>query len=76
MKFSSIVIGYLMWLNFHCKNTVKGELTEVIKTDKGPVRGEILKTILKSSKYSAFKGIPFAKPPINELRFKVNSSTS
>lgn len=50
---------------------VKGEkYTSIIKTASGPIRGIIAKTI-ENIDMAAFKGIPFAKPPIGKLRFKV-----
>ncbi|KAF7996985.1 hypothetical protein HCN44_005262 [Aphidius gifuensis] len=50
---------------------VQGRLTDVIQTDKGKLQGEIVGTIQNESiKYSSFRGIPFAKPPIGELRFQ------
>ncbi|XP_034941698.1 juvenile hormone esterase-like [Chelonus insularis] len=42
----------------------KAEFTEIVETDKGKVRGEILTTVQSYQKYSAFKGIPYATPPI------------
>ncbi|KAF7988718.1 hypothetical protein HCN44_001291 [Aphidius gifuensis] len=45
-------------------------LTEIVSTNKGPVRGEIVKTVQNLIDYSAFRAIPYAKPPIGELRFK------
>lgn len=54
------------------QNSYAVTLTDIIETDKGPVQGEILTTVQDSSiKYSSFRGIPFAKPPIGELRFQV-----
>lgn len=46
-------------------------LTEIVSTSKGPVRGEIVKTVQNLIDYSAFRAIPYAKPPIGDLRFKV-----
>ncbi|XP_034949536.1 juvenile hormone esterase-like [Chelonus insularis] len=34
------------------------------------VQGRILHTALRNVEYSAFKGIPYAKPPVGDLRFK------
>lgn len=41
----------------------------VIQTNYGPVKGIIKKSLLEDE-YFAFQGIPYAKPPIDELRFK------
>ncbi|XP_076685710.1 cholinesterase-like isoform X2 [Andrena cerasifolii] len=45
------------------------KLTEVVMTDKGAVQGRTFETIRRSISYSAFLGIPYAKPPVGELRF-------
>ncbi|OAD59461.1 Acetylcholinesterase, partial [Eufriesea mexicana] len=44
--------------------------TPVIQTNSGPVQGVILTTVWESQEYSAFKGIPYATPPIGNLRFR------
>lgn len=41
----------------------------IIETKNGQIRGNILSSRHENPFYS-FRGIPFAKPPINELRFK------
>lgn len=41
-----------------------------IKTKSGSVRGQLKSTFLNRKYYYAFKGIPYGKPPLNELRFK------
>lgn len=41
-----------------------------VKTNSGVIRGRLHETILKHQEYYGYKGIPFAKPPVNELRFK------
>lgn len=43
----------------------------VVHVTKGALRGQILKSRDGRDFYS-FTGIPYAKPPINDLRFKVN----
>lgn len=45
--------------------------TIVVITDNGVVRGKKVKTLYDEKPYYAFKGIPYGKPPIGELRFKV-----
>lgn len=43
---------------------------KTIETDNGAVRGLTNETMLHRKPYLSFRGIPFAKPPIGELRFK------
>lgn len=42
----------------------------IVKITKGAIKGQILKS-RDGRDYYSFTGIPFAKPPIGELRFKV-----
>ena len=44
---------------------------EIVKTTQGTLRGKEA-TTKTGFKYYSFKGIPYAKPPIGHLRFKVN----
>lgn len=44
----------------------------VVKTAKGAIRGLMLKSRDGRDFYS-FTGIPYAKPPVDELRFQVNN---
>lgn len=46
-------------------------LYKTILTENGAVRGRLNLTYLHKKSYYAFKGIPYAKPPVGELRFKV-----
>jgi len=43
----------------------------VVKTAKGTIRGYTSKS-RGGRDYYSFTGIPYAKPPIDELRFKVS----
>lgn len=47
---------------------------KVIETNDGPVRGQLKRTVFNGNPYYAFQGIPYAKPPVGELRFKVSIS--
>lgn len=47
------------------------ESYKIIQTENGLVRGKKSFTFYEENPYFAFKGIPYAKPPINALRFKV-----
>lgn len=44
---------------------------KTVVTRNGAVRGILKKTIFRQKPYFQFMGIPFAEPPIGELRFKV-----
>lgn len=61
--FFSLILGYGSLIN--------GKLTSIVDTDKGPIRGEIVRSVQKLVEYSAFRAIPYAKSPIGQLRFKV-----
>lgn len=44
----------------------------VIKIENGMIKGRKEQTFDKNVTYLAFQGIPYAKPPLGELRFKVS----
>lgn len=44
--------------------------TAIIETNYGPVRG-LKRTSAVGDQFYSFRGIPYAKSPIGELRFKV-----
>lgn len=46
--------------------------TVVIETNYGPVRG-IKRISAVGDEFFSFRGIPYAKPPVGGLRFKVSS---
>lgn len=51
-------------------------MSEIIVTvEQGPLRGKVVKHI-KSGEYYSFQGIPYAKPPLGHLRFKVIDTDS
>lgn len=52
---------------------VKANEYKIVETENGCVRGRIVKGFDQKIHF-AFKGIPFAKPPIGERRFKVKYS--
>ena len=44
---------------------------KIVQTQNGKVQGKKAVTVIEGIEYYAFKGIPFAQPPIGNLRFKV-----
>nr|AAF26721.1 alpha-esterase 1a [Drosophila buzzatii] len=50
------------------------KITTVVDTQLGRVRGLQRKTLYDHFLYFAFEGIPFAKPPLGELRFRAPQS--
>lgn len=71
MKTQWLMCLYLFVFVNYFGISIKCELTNIIKTDKGPVRGEIFKSVGKSIKFASFRGIPYGKAPVGYLRFKV-----
>lgn len=46
--------------------------TPIVSTDLGQIRGNVLESRLGNLFYS-FRGIRYAQPPVNELRFEVST---
>lgn len=46
---------------------------KTVDTNDGAIRGRRSTTFLKNTPFYSFKGIPYAKPPVGNLRFKVIS---
>lgn len=54
-------------------NGVNGDADVVeIDIESGRIRGKQASTVYQEKPYYSFRGIPFARPPIKDLRFKVN----
>ncbi|XP_031634171.1 esterase B1-like [Contarinia nasturtii] len=45
-----------------------------VNTKSGPVEGRLEKTIFFQKSFYSYKGIPYAQPPVGELRFKAPKS--
>lgn len=59
----------LLLLQFYCS------ADKIISTIYGPVQGR-LRYGVRSGNYYSFQGIPYARPPLGDLRFKVNAFSS
>lgn len=62
-----LVIGYLKYI-------VSSEKQPTIATPLGEIKGYYMKT-RGGREISAYTAIPFAKPPLENLRFKVDTFT-
>lgn len=47
------------------------KLYKTIETENGLIRGIRMNTLLQKEDYFAYRGIRYAEPPVDELRFKV-----
>lgn len=45
----------------------------IVTLDQGQVSGKVEQTFAKKQNYLAFRGVPFAEPPIGDLRFVVST---
>lgn len=48
--------------------------SRTVDTTHGKISGRVLKTLIKQVEYYGFMGIPYAAPPIKDLRFMVNKN--
>lgn len=66
-----IVLPTIIILTFHLVtlNAVKGQVQPEVKIHQGVVRGVYTSTP-SGRKIASFKGIPYAKPPVGNARFK------
>lgn len=61
------IISFLLLFNL-----IQCDENPIVETTHGPVSGKILRTLIKNVDYFGFMGIPFAAPPVGELRFMVS----
>lgn len=66
-SFILIVLGVIV------SGELKRPVTRTVQTNYGKVRGLYQTSDLLEKSFYSFRGIPYAKPPINELRFKVRT---
>lgn len=65
---NAVVVIMCMFVMNGCQNDLMGSKKEqkddIVQTDTGPVKGTV------SEKHRLFQGIPFAAPPVGELRWQ------
>lgn len=65
-----LAVAFLLLIQYEVLFTMSIDVLDpIVATNNGPIRG---RTLLSASNnvYFAFQGIPYAKPPLNELRFE------
>lgn len=45
----------------------------IVETEHGKLRGQLARNDDNGFTYFAFKGVPYAKPPVGDLRFSVST---
>ena len=69
MKRTLFLTGFVLVAQCQCQ---EDDSNVVSLNETGWIKGELRQNILnKSSKYFAFHGIPYAEPPIEDLRFQL-----
>lgn len=63
----AFALSYLLW------DFVQDDDNQycTVEIEHGRIRGKLNRTLFDGKFFASFRGIPFAKPPLGELRFKV-----
>lgn len=69
--FSGLCNSYVLDVDNNIINTFGDDVPPIAKLDLGKIRGNLMTSRL-GKKILAFRGVRYAEPPINELRFKVS----
>ena len=69
IKKALILCLLLLYFNISRAKEDSGE-TEIISTFSGQVRGKVVRKAKDNKEHYEFLGIPYAKPPTGQLRFK------
>lgn len=70
-----ILVNFVWCKNENIATSDNDVATQLVQTNSGAIRGEVLQTLRHKLTYYSFKGIPYAKVPIGDLRFKVSAFT-
>lgn len=69
LKFSLSIETFRIARNSNMNNTANSNAT--VQTNYGLIKGVLTLSLLNNVFYS-FNGVPYAKPPLGDLRFKVH----
>lgn len=74
LKYLPILLSILCF-GVNCAPKSVTSESPVVKTKSGELLGKVATTLLDQRKFYSFQGIPYAKPPVNQLRFRVSKFT-
>lgn len=63
---TNIIWDFVQYDNQYC----------TIELEHGRIRGKLNRTLFDGKLFYSFRGIPFASPPVGDLRFKVSKSVA
>jgi hypothetical protein len=67
MKHAGFIFVFLLFI----LGSLASESDPIVQIQEGSIRGTTLTSVRSNRTFFAFMGIPYAKPPIGDLRFKV-----
>ena len=65
-----IIVGICICSILALKSNASTDHTVIVSISNGPIKGEVRNNTLTATNYWAFHAIPYAKPPVSQLRFK------
>jgi hypothetical protein len=67
MKDAGFIFVFLLFI----LGSLASESVPIVQIHEGAIRGTTLTSVRSNRTFFAFMGIPYAKPPTGDLRFKV-----
>ena len=68
----TLLVYFLVVSSSTSENVLENETSCTTKIDDGAGIGSLKQTVNKAKNYCSFLGIPYAQPPIEDLRFEVS----
>jgi hypothetical protein len=70
----SVVILVILGTCSFLVSVAQSSKKPIVTVQQGLLKGKLLATPRSTNKYVGFLGIPYAKPPVGDLKFKVMRS--
>lgn len=71
-KYFLILLSFAYFGVYCAPKSLSDDGSPIVTTKNGEILGKVATTLLDQRKFFSFQGIPYAKPPIGHLRFRVN----